>query len=220
MVATFTSLRDQGTYALASNYGGLVARMLFQPIEEITRNLFSRTCATDGATGRVSEASIKQAKSLLQDILRVYGLLSLVAVSLGPFLSPILLRIVAGDKWAETGAGAVLSAYCLYIPFLAINGVTEAFVAAVASSKGLRTQSSFMAVFFAGFAMAAYFFLSVLKLGAIGLVWSNAVNMAMRIVFNVWFIKGYFGGHGQVCSSPLWQSHLTHLINTRSRLSP
>jgi len=51
--------------------------------------------------------------------------------------------------------------------------------------------------FFAGFAGAAYVFLHVLQLGARGLVYSNCVNMGLRIVFNTWFISGYLESHQQ-----------------------
>lgn len=83
--------------------------------------------------------------------------------------------------------------YCYYIPFLAINGVTEAFVAATASTTELHRQSFWMTGFSVLFAASAYFFLSVLEMGAQGLVLANCVNMALRIVFNLHYIKGYFG---------------------------
>ena len=202
LITALASLRDQGAYALASNYGGLIARMLFQPIEETSRNLFAQLCASDPAD-KVQEPQ-KREKSqqndskqhgarLLQDILKFYALVSLVAFSIGPIVAPILLRIVAGSSWADTEASDVLAIYCYYIPLLAINGVTEAFVAATASNEDLYYQSLFMGVFFAGFAGSAYFFLRILRLGAQGLVWSNCVNMALRILFNVRFVKSFFG---------------------------
>ncbi len=40
-VAKYATLEDQGGYALASNYGSLVARILFQPVEETARIVFS-----------------------------------------------------------------------------------------------------------------------------------------------------------------------------------
>ncbi|PWN49629.1 Rft-1-domain-containing protein [Violaceomyces palustris] len=49
-VAKFSSLEDQGGYALASNYGSLVARMIFQPLEETSRLIFSKSLS--GLTGR------------------------------------------------------------------------------------------------------------------------------------------------------------------------
>ena len=202
LIAALASLRDQGAYALASNYGGLIARMLFQPIEETSRNLFAQLCASDPAD-KVQQLqqreksrqkdSIEHGARLLQDLLKLYALVALVAFSIGPIVAPILLRIVAGSRWADTEASNVLAIYCYYIPLLAVNGVTEAFVAATASHEDLYFQSLFMGVFFAGFAGSAYFFLRVLRMGARGLVWSNCVNMALRILFNVRFVKSFFG---------------------------
>jgi oligosaccharide translocation protein RFT1 len=172
--------------------------MLFQPIEESSRNMFAKVCSPSTSTSKPEKGGVREAKSLLSNILRLYGIIALVACVLGPTLAPMLLRIVAGERWADTEASSVLATYCYYIPLLAINGVTEAFVAAVATNSELHTQSLLMGVFFAGFASAAYVFLHVLKLGAIGLVYSNCVNMGLRIVFNVWFIGGYFNRNEQV----------------------
>lgn len=205
LIAALTSLRDQGAYALASNYGGLAARMLFQPIEESSRNMFARACAPESATNEASKGGVREAQTVLQTILRLYNIISLVACVLGPTIAPLLLRIVAGSKWADTEAGPVLSTYCYYIPLLAINGVTEAFVAAVATNKELHTQSLLMGVFFAGFAGAAYLFLHVLQLGAKGLVYSNCVNMGLRIIFNTAFISRYFIRNEQVCYAPKYE---------------
>lgn len=204
LIAALASLRDQGAYALASNYGGLIARMLFQPIEETSRNLFAQLCADpppekQGEEKAASKVSKQRAATLLQDILRFYNIMSLLAFSIGPTLAPMLLRVVQ-PRWADTEASNVLAIYCYYIPLLAINGVTEAFVAATASNEDLYYQSLFMGVFFVGFAGSAYYCLNVLHLGAVGLVWANCVNMGLRILFNIRFVKSYFGGHGIVSS--------------------
>ncbi|KAI4730446.1 oligosaccharide translocation protein RFT1 [Aureobasidium sp. EXF-10728] len=204
LIASLASLQDQGAYALSSNYGGLIARMLFQPIEEASRNLFAKLCAptTSPATSKQPEAKetgdgVKQANSTLALILKAYSLISLVAFAAGPTAAPVLLSLVAGSRWSDTGAGEVLGCYCYYIPLLALNGVSEAFVAAVADNKQLYTQSIWMGGFFAAFAGSAYLFLRVLEMGAKGLVWANCVNMACRIVFNLSFVKDFFAKKGQ-----------------------
>jgi oligosaccharide translocation protein RFT1 len=200
LIAALASLSDQGAYALASNYGGLIARMLFQPIEESSRNLFAKLCSStkDGKKAKGEKSGIVEAQALLQNILKLYGIITLIACSIGPTLAPILLRIVAGSRWADTGASAVLVVYCYYIPLLAINGVTEAFVAAVASNAALHTQSAFMGVCFAIFASATYLFLKTLQLGASGLVYANCVNMILRIAFNTHFFIKFFRDQGKV----------------------
>jgi oligosaccharide translocation protein RFT1 len=211
LIASLASLQDQGAYALSSNYGGLIARMLFQPIEEASRNLFAKLCTSTsttttadiktvhGKTPQIASHGIKQANATLTLILKSYSLISLLAFAAGPTAAPVLLSLVAGSRWADTGAGQVLGCYCYYIPLLAVNGVSEAFVAAVADNKQLYAQSVWMGGFFAAFAASAYLFLSVLGLGATGLVWANCVNMACRILFNLTFVGSFFEKRGQVC---------------------
>lgn len=204
LIASLASLQDQGAYALSSNYGGLIARMLFQPIEEASRNLFAKLCAPTSAAektkeGQASGNGIAQANTTLTLILKFYSLISLVAFAAGPTAAPVLLSLVAGSRWSDTGAGEVLGCYCYYIPLLALNGVSEAFVAAVADNTQLYTQSIWMGGFFAAFAGSAYLFLRVLEMGAKGLVWANCVNMGCRILFNLSFVKSFFAKRGQVC---------------------
>jgi len=207
LVSAFASLEDQGTYALSANYGGLIARMLFRPIEDSSRNLFARLCSgpaegqkdTDGAPTRgvsASTTNIQQAATILRDLLRVYSIASLIAFAVGPTAAPLLLQLVAGSRWTDSGAGDVLAIYCYCIPLLAINGVSEAFVSATASTKELQQQSIWMGAFSAGFAVSAYVFLQVLQMGAKGLVFANCVNMALRIVFNLSFATRFFQQRG------------------------
>ncbi|KAI9848426.1 MAG: Oligosaccharide translocation protein rft1 [Sclerophora amabilis] len=197
LIVALSSLTDQGTYALASNYGGLIARVLFQPIEESSRNLFAKLLSPGpGVDAQPDPTNVRAASRILSDITRLYLLLSLVASAVGPAVAPVLLRMVAGQQWADSGAGDVLSTYCYYIPLLALNGVTEAFVSAVASSAELHAQSVWMFAFSIGFASASYVFLRVLAWGAQGLVWANMVNMLLRIVWSVIFVKNYLQRNG------------------------
>ena len=226
LIALFTSLSSQGVYALASNYGSLIARMLFQPIEESSRGVFGRLLVSDSslltkppkgmpnttspeilsdssptqehstadANSKSSSNGVLSARSYLTTLLHLYGLLSLIIPVVGPTIAPLLLRYVAGPKW--TSAGPVLAVYCYYIPLLALNGILEAFVSAVATPAQLRVQSAWMLAFSAGFATSGYVLLRVYDYGAKGLVAANAVNMAMRIVWSWTFVTGYLDGQG------------------------
>ncbi len=195
LIATVASLQDQGTYALASNYGGLVARMLFQPIEESSRNVFGKWLSPD-ASGKPDFKGVRSANRYLRDILRFYALLSILAAALGPTIAPLLLRLVAGSRWSSTSAGDVLATYCYLIPLLALNGITEAFISSVASNAELQRQSIWMFAFSVGFASAGYTFLRVLGWGAVGLVCANVVNMLFRIVWSWAFITDFLRRNG------------------------
>ncbi|KAF4629361.1 hypothetical protein G7Y89_g8788 [Cudoniella acicularis] len=194
LITYLASSTDQGIYALANNYGGLLARLILQPVEESSRNYFGKLLST--VDGPLSKDTISKARMSLLSLLKSYVLLSVCVLSAGPTVAPLLLNIVAGPRWASSGAGEVLATYCYYIPLLAINGVTEAFVSSVATESEVNKQSVWMLAFSAGFAGSAFIFLRVLALGAQGLVWANVLNMTFRIVWSTAFIAQFLKRHG------------------------
>nr|UWK21940.1 oligosaccaridyl-lipid flippase family protein [Trichoderma taxi] len=201
LISFFSNPEVQGVYALANNYGSLLARLLFQPVEESSRSYFSRllsspSTSTHGQPSSQPSSSVKEAKRNLHTILRLYILLSAIIVSIGPFAAPPLLSIVAGRRWTGSGAGQVLGTYCFYIPFMGLNGITEAFVASVASEAQVHRQSFWMGIFSAVFAASAFLFMSVLPLGAQGLVYANSINMICRVIWSGAFIVNFFKSHG------------------------
>ncbi|KAK3954449.1 Rft protein-domain-containing protein [Pseudoneurospora amorphoporcata] len=50
LVSILSTPTAQGVYALANNYGGLLARLVFQPVEESSRTYFSRLLADSDST--------------------------------------------------------------------------------------------------------------------------------------------------------------------------
>ncbi|KAG5292738.1 rft domain-containing protein [Histoplasma ohiense] len=190
-LAAFSTLEEQGLYALASNYGSLVARIIFQPIEESSRNVFGKLLTTS-KTKPATTQSLKRAKSYLCDILHAYGIFSIIICALGPNIAPQLLRLLIGSQWSRPAIFSLLSNYCYYIPLLAFNGITEAFIASTATHSELRQQSGWMGACSAGFITAAYLFLRIGKFGSRGIIWANAMNLTLRIVWSSWFIKKYF----------------------------
>ncbi|KFG78235.1 oligosaccharide translocation protein RFT1 [Metarhizium anisopliae] len=197
LISILSTPEMQGVYAMANNYGGLLARMLFQPVEEGSRSYFSQLLAAASTTEKDAKdaqpsAAVQEAKKNLQTLLRLYIILSAIAVGLGPFAAPPLLSIVAGKRWTDDGAGDVLGVYCFYIPFLALNGITESFIASVASETEVQRQSMWMGVFSVAFAASAFVFMRVFPLGAQGLVLANIINMLCRVIWSSAFIKAYF----------------------------
>jgi oligosaccharide translocation protein RFT1 len=210
MVSILSTPNEQGIYALANNYGGLAARLVFQPVEETSRSYFSRLLAPQGPDSRIldkdnsqapsttpaSKAAASKAASDLATVIRCYVALSIPLTAIGPTAAPLVLFLIAGPRWALSGAGACLSAYVWYIPVMALNGVLEAFVASVATQAQIYTQSLWMGAFSVIFATMGVLFLRVLGWGAIGLVAANGVNMTCRIIWSLIFIAAYFRGSG------------------------
>lgn len=174
--------------------------MLFQPIEEASRNLFAKLLSTTTTPSSnpatkattVEPENIKSAANILTIILKLYAIFSLFLLALAPPFAPLLLSILLGNRWGGSEAGAVLSAYCYYIPLLAINGVTEAFVQSVATERELAKQSAWMGLFSGLFAGTGWVFLGFLGWGAKGLVVANSVGMVLRVLWSGVFIGSYF----------------------------
>lgn len=167
----------QGVYAMGSAYGGMAARLLLQPLEENGRLLWSR-----------QPKSPQSYTVLIHLVLHVGFLFSMVGVN----YTSLLLKLLAGRKWGDNSeAAAVLAAFCVYTAFLAWNGMTEAFVYAVATSGSQVTTLGAAHVLVGGVFMAiAPLFVS--RYGTVGLVAANCVCMGARACYSVYFASRYF----------------------------
>ncbi|KAI5121237.1 hypothetical protein M0805_007244 [Coniferiporia weirii] len=188
IISRFSPLKDQGGYAVATNYGALVARIFFQPIEETSRLFFSKTLSTYHTNGLDANA-LHSALSRLGSLLLIYTHFSLFVLCLVPPYLGIVLSVILPTRYLNTSAPALLSAWVWYIPVLAINGVLEAFVSSVASPKDLAKQSQWMAG-----ASVAYIGLAVVLYNAVGLgdsavVYANIANLVARIFYCFHFVS-------------------------------
>ena len=195
ILSFLASLEDQGAFALASNYGGLMARLLFQPVEESSRNTFGILLSTVDKDGKLESLSLTTAVKQLSDMLHIYGIIAVLSSCFLYTLLPVLVKILIGPAWFTPDIATILSTYCYYIPFMAYNGILDAFVTSVATPTELQQQSLWMGAFTAGYVGAAYVLLNVLGLGARGLVLANMFNMLLRIVWSSWFIARYMRKH-------------------------
>lgn len=221
------SLHEQGVYAIASGYGSLAARLLFQPVEEAARLMFSKlgveglgvdavemlagaklaagemgagarqvtdqgqdtdidngdgrgsgrdndnsiddesdSSVGGGGSDRGREARARMA-TLLATLLKVVLTAGLVFVCFGFHYTETLMRLLlAGKRAGRGGSGGggggdgatavtevsrVLSWYCVYVLFLAANGMCEAFSSAVARGSQLTGMGAGLVASFAVF---------------------------------------------------------------------
>lgn len=176
VLASLADHYHQGVYAMGSAYGGMAARLLLQPLEENGRLLWSR------------HAQNSQSYVVLTHLVLHVGLLfSCIATN----YTTVLLKLIGGTWGDNPEAATVLSAFCVYTAFLAWNGMTEAFVYAVASSGIDVTTLGAAHVVVGGLFMGvAPMFVS--KYGTVGLVAANCLCMGLRACYAVYFASKYF----------------------------
>ncbi|CAM9389306.1 unnamed protein product, partial [Hapterophycus canaliculatus] len=249
------SLYEQGVYAIASGYGSLAARLLFQPLEEAARLMFSKLGAEEEVGGSARPQGVRQvspgkspaaargkmegvsARSwderdggprgqdadgggddgvsgspvnegrrlrermavLLATLLKLVLTAGLVFVCFGFHYTETLLRLLMAGKGGGGGGGGssamsevarVLSWYCVYVLFLAANGMCEAFACAVARGRQLTGMGVGLVASFAAF----WALVGPLtgRFGTRGLVMANAAGMACRVICSAAFIRRFF----------------------------
>ncbi|KAF8064105.1 Rft protein-domain-containing protein [Lyophyllum atratum] len=198
ILSWFSQLQDQGGYAVAVNYGSLVARIVFQPIEEASRGFFSKVLGNTSSTSAQDanqKVGLQQSATALVSLLSVQAAFSAVLLVFGTAYIPIFLQILLPRQYLVTSAPQVLSAWVWYIPVLAFNGGLEAFLSSVATPRDLNSQSRWMAAFSVFYIMAAVTFFR-LGLGDAALVYANILNLSVRIIYTATFITSFFAHRG------------------------
>ena len=153
LVSRLSPLADQGGYAVAANYGSLVARIVFQPIEETSRVFFSKILSGSSASSTKThptpqaEESLRTASTVLQTLLLAFTHLLLLLITFAPPYLPLATALVLPRRYLATSAPSILAVYVYYIPAMAFNGVLEAFFASAASPADLRAQARGLLLF-------------------------------------------------------------------------
>ncbi|KAJ3740191.1 Rft protein-domain-containing protein, partial [Lentinula detonsa] len=217
ILSWFSPLQDQGGYALAVNYGSLVARIVFQPIEETMRLYFSKTLADVTATSSSPTSKkadehhlpvLKQAADALRTLLQMQAIGSLFVLIFGANYITLLLNVLLPPKYLDTSAPRVLEAWIWYIPVLAVNGGLEAFIASVALTKDVNRQIRWMILFTMIYTISAIL-LYRFNLGDAALVYANIINLSARITYACHFIQNFFVTHN-ASSITRWQNVVPH----------
>ncbi|GAA5960962.1 hypothetical protein JCM3765_007557 [Sporobolomyces pararoseus] len=198
-VSKFGNSQDLGTYAVALNYGSLVARIIFQPLEESSRLYFS-SLSPSISSSSTSTPPLVRLEALhkislhLSNLLNFYTHFSLILIFLlPPYISP-LLTILLGTEWSKTSS-STLKFYLNLLPFLAFNGLLESGFQSFANQKWLKLGSYWFGVCTLGFASTVFYTMGNREdgdsWGSKGLIVGNCVNMGMRILFSGFFLKTF-----------------------------
>lgn len=212
VLSIFATFQNMGVYGIVFHLGSLVPRIVFLPIEEATKTIFSKMTSAktagegeaDGAsvkrTDAISSKSLQEGYNLVMILLKIMNLIGLLFTCFGANYAHTLVLLLYGVEKARLGVSEALALYCFYIHFLGINGICEAFVHAVGDASQLMLLNKLMGGFFVLYAISAAFFMSVLQLGTAGIILANCVNMGCRILYCLSFMASYFVSSGTASS--------------------
>lgn len=167
MVLIASNTEEQiGVYGFVSDISSLVARLLFAPVEA---SVFSM-CA--------SKKPLEFDMYCL--IVRFVVYVGLCSATFGPPIGPLILQKVYSRRWSGEESKAALTAFMRIMPFMAFNGVTEAFSNARLSEHALFYYNILLAAV-SGIYFTLIFYLSKIY-GTQGAIYANGVNMTLRSI--------------------------------------
>ncbi|XP_004676122.1 PREDICTED: protein RFT1 homolog [Condylura cristata] len=181
---------DQGIYDIVNNLGSLVARLIFQPIEESFYIFFAKVLERGKEATLQKQEDVAVAAAVLESLLKLALLAGLTITVFGFAYSQLALDIYGGAMLSSGSGPVLLRSYCLYVLLLAINGVTECFTFAAMSKEEVDRYNFTMLALSSSFLVLSY--LLTQWCGSVGFILANCFNMGIRITQSLFFIHGYY----------------------------
>ncbi|XP_036187810.1 protein RFT1 homolog isoform X4 [Myotis myotis] len=181
---------DQGVYDIVNNLGSLVARLIFQPIEESFYIFFAKVLEREKDATLQKQEDVAVAATVLESLLKLALLTGLTITVFGFAYSQLALDIYGGAMLSSGSGPVLLRTYCLYVLLLAINGVTECFTFAAMSKEQVDRYNLTMLALSSSFLVLSY--LLTRWCGSVGFILANCFNMGIRITKSLWFIHRYY----------------------------
>ncbi|XP_070558753.1 man(5)GlcNAc(2)-PP-dolichol translocation protein RFT1-like isoform X2 [Ptychodera flava] len=184
------SFADQGLYDIITNLGSLAARFIFFPIEESGYLFFAQTLTRGVPVKEQAEDAVALATKVLENLLKFVFLLGMTILVFGYPYAYLLLDLYGGSLLSSGSGPTLLSCYCVYVLLIAINGTMEAFVFAAMSSQDVDRYNHKLLVFSVIFLFFSWLFTKLI--GVLGFIFANCINMSVRIIYSIYFVKNYY----------------------------
>ncbi|KAI5954505.1 RFT1 [Candida jiufengensis] len=191
LISYLCTIEEQGIYAVIVNYGSIIARILFQPLEESTRLMLTKI---------VNSNEKSKLDSLLQSFTYI-KMISLFYFNLCAFLlftgisnGSFLLKFMIGkqNRWETANIYELFPIYIVYIPFLAFNGIFEACFTSIVKPQNMQKYSNFLTFVTVSILGLSYLLIKEWDYRLTGLMIANMINMFMRIIYCSTAIKNYY----------------------------
>lgn len=128
-LTALSSTTTQGYYQLVSSLGSLVARLVFRLWENACFVRWSRDIAA---------GELPRAVELLTLMIRLAFYLGFALALVGPPSAQLFLTVLYSTRWSTPANVRALQLYCYALPWMAANGLIEAFLRSMASPVRLR----------------------------------------------------------------------------------
>jgi oligosaccharide translocation protein RFT1 len=196
---------NQGIYAVTNNYGSLVARIVFLPLEDSSRLAFANLSSEykKQATLALQDKSYKEKNNHEEErtsflalketyvrLLRLVGFIGLFFAVFGIPYVPVAVQYILGRQWRGPETVDALSMYCLYLLVMGVNGISESFVQSAAPSSAFTALNLGLLMSSVGFVATAV--PAVGRLGTSGIILANVISMAIRIGNNTHYTMRMF----------------------------
>ncbi|KAM7063627.1 man(5)GlcNAc(2)-PP-dolichol translocation protein RFT1 isoform 2-T2 [Molossus nigricans] len=180
----------EGVYDIVNNLGSLVARLIFQPVEESFYIFFAKVLEREKDATRQKQEDVAVAAAVLESLLKLALLAGLTITVFGFAYSQLALDIYGGAMLSSGSGPVLLRSYCLYVLLLAINGITECFTFAAMSKEQVDRYNFTMLALSSSFLVLSY--LLTHWCGSVGFILANCFNMGIRITQSLCFIHRYY----------------------------
>ena len=109
--------------------------------------------------------------------------IGICAITFSQGCSREFIYLVYSEKWATESTISIMKAYCIYLMFMSLNGMSEAFAYGLANQKVLNQLQGLL--FFNSLLYIGAVVLLSGKFGIIGLIYANCVNMGVRATLSL-----------------------------------
>ena len=177
---------EQGVYDVINNIGSLPARLVFQQIEESGFLLFTQKIDRQKSAADQNPTDLQESSLYLKHFIKIMTLLGLIILIFGYNYSELALLIYGGHKLSENLGTTLLQWHCVYVLFIAINGITECFTFAAMSNSQIdafnKKMINISVIFLISSSVLTQWF------GSQGFIMANCLNMTARIAIRYSFI--------------------------------
>lgn len=193
VISYYFTVEEQGMYSVVSNYGSLLARLIFQPIEEALRLYLARILHSEPSLDLIVRSY--ETISVLSTAYLCLSVLILVGgYSNASFVLKMLIA-TKGSSWSSTPIFSIFAKFVGYIPLLAFNGIFEAFFNSAATADEIVKFSKYLVLLSMVIFSSLITFIKVFDMRLDALILCNAFNMALRITYCSRFINMFYVSH-------------------------